>query len=263
VPAIWDDAECDWEQFDLVVLRSCWDYFHRIDEFRAWLHRMRTAAVPLLNHADTVEWNLDKRYLLDLERSGVAILETVVAQPGDTIEAIMRERGWSAAVLKPRVSADGHRTHRVDAADAASHQAELDALLAGPGALVQEYAPEIARSGELSFVFIGGEFSHCVRKSPAAGEFRVQATYGGRADPHEATPSDIGYATAVLRAVPYECAYARVDACTSNGALRLMELELIEPSLFLVASAAAPVRLAEALVRAASGAGARARSGTP
>lgn len=248
VPAVWSGA-VEWAEFDLIVLRSCWDYHRRSAEFRAWVQMLHDMSAPLVNPAPTVLWNLDKRYLLDLAGAGIAVIDTVLPAPGTNLIDLMEERGWVRAVLKPAVSADGDGTLLIEREEAARRQADLDALTDGAGALLQEFVPAIRESGELSFVFVAGELSHCVRKLPASGDFRVQARFGGSVEPWRPDDAVRAQAQAVLAATRCDWVYARVDGCLVDGRLRLMELELIEPSLFLSLDRTAPTRFAEVLAR--------------
>jgi glutathione synthase/RimK-type ligase-like ATP-grasp enzyme len=233
---IWDDESVDWTVYDAVVLRSPWDYYLKPDAFRNWINRLEQLDVPLWNPAPTLRWNLDKIYLRDLEQRGVAITPTAFPADGDRLEDIMKTRGWKDVVLKPRVSAAGHRTTRVRQREkdrVAVAQVELDMLNAEGGALVQLFLPVIQTIGEWSFIFLGGHFSHAVLKRPGAGEFRVQEQYGGTAAGGQAPAGLVDQARLVMAAVDLPWIYARVDGCDVDGRLLLMELELLEPSLFL------------------------------
>jgi glutathione synthase/RimK-type ligase-like ATP-grasp enzyme len=248
--AVWSDAAVDWARYDVVVIRSTWDYFERIGEFTAWLDRLERARVPLQNPARLVRWNLDKRYLAELETRGVRIVPTRFFDAGARVDlpALLRENGWSEAIIKPSVSGGAWRTHRVSSARASEAQVELDDILRGSGALVQPFLDEIAREGEWSFLFFGGRFSHAVIKRPAAGDFRVQAQYGGA---HEAIepppPALLDAAGAVLAALPTPTAYARIDGVARDGRFELMEVEVIEPYLFLPGSPGAVDRYVAAI----------------
>lgn len=246
---VWDDPAVDWQRFDALALRSTWDYHQRPDEFRAWLAAMDTLGVPLWNPAATVRWNMQKTYLRKLAAEGLAVVETewlLPGQPAD-LHAILARRGWAQAVVKPVVSASAHNTWRTTQERAAADRPRLEALLANGGALVQPFLEEIQTSGEWSLLFFGREYSHAVLKKPAAGDFRVQNEYGGGHEPASAPPELIRQAAAVLASVPGPLAYARVDGVVRGGAFVLMELELIEPYLFLNSSPGAADRFAAAL----------------
>lgn len=245
--AIWDDPSIDWTAYDAVVLRSCWDYYLKPHAFAAWIDDLDRRSVRLWNPAATLRWNLDKIYLAELAGRGVRITPTIFPDRGASLPEIIRSQGWRDAVIKPRVSAAGYRTIRTSPADATTHQADLDDLLAHGGALVQQFVPQIETGGEWSFIFLGGAFSHAVRKRPAPGEFRIQVQYGGSIEPEDPGASLIGQARQVMEQVDHPWMYARVDGCDVDGRLLLMELELLEPSLYLLQGDGAADRFADAI----------------
>lgn len=255
VPAVWDDERTPWADFDAVVVRSCWDYHRRAAEFRGWIARVEDAGVALWNPAPVLRWNLEKSYLRELAGRGVPIVPTRWVEPDDAVSlaAVLGEMGWRDAVVKPVVSASAHATWRVARADAAGgtpDEARFRDALAGGPLMVQPYLPQIAAEGEWSFVFLGGTFSHAVMKRPAAGDFRVQYEHGGTAEPVVPDTALLAQARAVAEAAPKPWLYLRVDGCVVDGELRLMELEMLEPSLFLDRDDAAPARFAAAIAAA-------------
>jgi hypothetical protein len=249
-PVVWDDPSVDWPGFDRVVLRSVWDYHLRPDEFAAWLAARGHDGGALRNPATLVRWNLHKSYLRTLAEAGVATVETEWLARGSSraLPELMDARGWEDVVVKPAVSASAHRTCRVARADARARQADVDAILAAGDALVQPFASEVTREGEWSLLFFGGAFSHAVRKRPAASDFRVQEEFGGRADTADPGAGLVAQAAAALSAAPGRAAYARVDGIVRDGVFVLMELELIEPVLYLARHEDAPARLAAAIL---------------
>lgn len=244
----WSYLDVDWSRYDAVILRSTWDYHLRLADFRAWLDELDSLGVPVLNPPGLVEWNSNKRYLLDLAQNGIPTIPTVVASGTvDDVARVARAEGWSRVVVKPAVSASGFETYAVDVPfDDAARASVASAMKAGP-VLVQPFAPEIARDGEYSFVFIDGEFSHAAIKRAARGEFRVQTEHGGSVAPIAVDESLVRQAAAVLAAAPEKSLYARVDGITRGGAFLLMELELIEPNLFLEFGKGATERFAAAI----------------
>lgn len=239
----WDDPEVRWDGFDAVVIRSAWNYHLAIDEFRSWLGRMAETGTTLINPVKMLLWNADKRYLLDLRDSGVAIPETVLANSGSAADLILEEKGWQAAVVKPAISASAYRTMLVSRGDKRTLQTDPSGLL------IQQFVPEIRDQGELSLMFFDGEFSHAVRKRPCAGEFRVQEEFGGTVAPERVDPEIVREAMRVLDKINERPVYARVDCVITHAGLRLMELELIEPFLYLAQGEGAPRRFAEAILR--------------
>ena len=229
----------------VICLRSTWDYHLRWHEFRQWV-RSFVKRGGLWNPAETVLWNADKVYLRDLAAAGVGLPRTRWFEPGERprIAALLDDWGAARAVLKPRVSATAFGTH-VASGDDSIGDGDW-AALERSGSLVQEFVPEIQSRGESSLVFLAGSYSHAVLKRPNAGDFRVQADFGGSLE--TTTPPDraIAFGHAVLAAADRPWLYARVDLVETDAGPVLMELELIEPDLFLPPAAA--TRLAEALV---------------
>jgi hypothetical protein len=258
VPAVWDDATVAWNNFDAVIIRSCWDYHLRIDQFFAWIDRVSALGVRVWNPPAMLRWNSRKTYLHDLTIGGVRTVPTLwLAGDGArrstlSLEKILQDTGWTNVVVKPVVSASAHETWRVSRDEArvnrAIHDARLATLVAGHGAMVQPFVPEIATDGEWSLLFFGGEFSHVVQKRAALGDFRVQREFGGTFETmSRPTPRVLDQAERALRSAPGEALYARVDGVILNGDLVVTELELLEPSLFLDAEAGAPARFAAAI----------------
>jgi hypothetical protein len=252
VAAAWDDPAVDWRTFDGVILRSTWNYHHRPAAFAAWLDRLTAANVPVWNAPALVRWNMDKRYLHDLARQGVPVVPTVFVDGGAAIDlpALLATNGWQEAVIKPRVSASAYRTQTVTPQTAANFQAELADIAAQHGALIQPFMPQI-RAGEWSLVYFGEHYSHAVIKTPAPDAIFVQEELGGTTRPATASADFIrqGWA-AIIAAMTITGQtdpplYTRVDAVVVAGQLTLMELELIEPALFLSDGAAA--RFADAI----------------
>jgi glutathione synthase/RimK-type ligase-like ATP-grasp enzyme len=252
VPAIWTDPSVDWASFDRVVLRSCWDYHQRIDEFRAWLSQAASLGVRLVNPEPTSRWNADKRYLFDLEAAGVRIVPSLFLRRGTKATTASLREGLSALgtapaaiVVKPTVSATAWLAWCVQASADVLPDGLAEAL-AARDFLAQPLLPEIV-NGEWSLVFFAGMFSHAVVKRPRDGEFRVQEEYGGRTEP--ATPGDglVALAAGILSRAPGPTAYARVDGVETPDGFVLLELELLEPTLYLASDPAAPARFADAL----------------
>jgi glutathione synthase/RimK-type ligase-like ATP-grasp enzyme len=250
----WSSIDVDWSDYDAVVLRSTWDYHLRLDGFRAWLDRLESLGVRVMNAPSLVRWNTDKRYLIDLARKGIATIPTMVVDTGlvDDVAQVATAEGWSRIVVKPVVSASGFETYAVDVPfDDAARVAVGRALAVGE-VLVQPFAPEVPRDGEYSFMFIDGEFSHAAIKRAGRGEFRVQTEHGGSVSPVSVDAALVRQAAHVLAAVTEKPLYARVDGISRGGAFLLMELELIEPNLFLDLDDGATANFAQAINQRAS-----------
>ncbi|MEP7087559.1 MAG: hypothetical protein ABI884_09505 [Gemmatimonadota bacterium] len=257
------DAKTDWSCFHRIILRSCWNFHHLPAEFRVWVDDVKARHDgSLLNGPALVQWSVDKRYLKDLEARGVAVVPTIWVSSADggeipELDSLIAEQGWvGGAVVKPAISATAHETWRVALNDGSAHHARFCTLVGSrpSGVMVQPYLPEI-EEGEWSLIFLGGEFSHAVRKVPAAGEFRVQHDFGGSIERCEPEARLIEDARTVLHAAAEatetgvaDILYARVDGVVRNGGLLLMELELIEPMLFFAQAPGAAARMADLIV---------------
>jgi len=245
VPTVWTEPLA--EDLDGLVLRSTWDYHLSLPGFLAWLDAVEARGIPLWNHASTVRWNVDKAYLLELEARGIPIVPTrhTVRGSGAVLSRLLREAGWNEAVVKPSVSGGAFETWR--AGVAAADDTRFACQLAAMDCLVQPFLPQLASEGEWSLLFFLGRYSHAVLKTPAAGDFRVQEEFGGVASPVEPPPWVAAAAQRALEAAGHETLYARVDGVVRTGRFELMELELVEPSLFLESAPGAADRFAAAI----------------
>ena len=234
-PVCWDDPAADWLAYGAVVLRSTWDYHHRVAEFHAWIDRLEAMGARLWNPPPILRWNTDKRYLARLSHPDLSPPPTVILDRGSAVDlrVLLESRGWDEAVLKPAVSADGYSTERTSLAEAAADQIVLDSMLARGDVVIQPLVPEIRSHGETSLMFFGGIFSHAVSKRPKAGEFRVQERLGGIIARTEPPQQLVAAARDLLTTHAPGCLYARVDVLVTAERFLLMELELLEPSLYL------------------------------
>ncbi|HEY8105260.1 MAG TPA: hypothetical protein VIE46_04085, partial [Gemmatimonadales bacterium] len=255
-PVIWDAATTEWAAFDAVVIRSCWDYHLKLAAFLEWLDRLGRLGVPVFNPPGLVRWNADKRYLLELADRGVTIVPTRLVRQGapDPRRALLEAlEGLAAdeAVVKPAVSASAHGTWRTSRARADADAPAFGALVSAGDVLVQPFVPTVAEVGEWSVVCFGGTPSHTVLKRPAPGDWRVQGELGGSAQRLPMPAAALRRAQHVLEAAGATGArYARVDGCVMDGRFVLMELELIEPQLYLALEPAAAARFARVIVEA-------------
>ena len=249
----WSDPAARWAAYDAVVVRSTWDYFLRADEFHAWLDRLERDGIRVFNDVPTLRWNADKTYLRDFAARGVPIVPTWWLPRGSTssLAELRRVTGWSELVVKPTVSGGAHRTWRATPDAQATDESRLGAMVEDGAAMVQPLLDDIEREGEWSLLFFAGCYSHAVLKRPRMGDFRVQREHGGTLAPAQPSHEVIAAAKRVLDAIPVvgePPLYARVDGCVVGGELLLMELEVLEPELFLRCAAESPNRLADALL---------------
>lgn len=249
VPLVWNEPSVDWGAFDLVVVRDTWDYPNKVAAFLEWIDRV-AVRTPLLNPPAMLRWNIDKRYLRELAAKAVPIVPTRWVERGEAVDlaGLLGTEGWGEAVLKPVVSAGARRTRMVTPASVPEGARFLAEQLTQRAMMIQPYLREVSSVGELSLLYFNDQFSHAVRKIPAAGDFRVQTEHGGRV--LAVTPSEAEAAAGrqVLEALGEEALYARVDLLQgADGVIRLLELEVIEPSMFLRWDAEAPGRFASAI----------------
>jgi glutathione synthase/RimK-type ligase-like ATP-grasp enzyme len=249
VPAVWS-RDIDWACFDALVMRSPWDYFERVAEFRGWLDARIASGVRMFNSPEILDWNFDKSYLQDLTRKGVDVVPTicVTRQERADIVALARAHGWDEIVVKPTIGGGGYRVHRFRLDEFPRHAVDIAQTLTDRGVLVQPFLPEIMIGGELSLLFFDGVYSHAVRKRPAGGDYRVQFQYGGTNENTDVSEALVGQARACIAHAPGLPVYARVDGVVKDGRFLLMELEIFEPLMFLSRHPEAPGRFARAIV---------------
>jgi glutathione synthase/RimK-type ligase-like ATP-grasp enzyme len=246
---IWDDPAVDWSQFDLLILKSPWDYFDKIVAFYAWLDKLEELEVRVLNPIKTVRWNADKRYLLDLQEQGVKVVPTIWLERGSAFDAaqVFEKLQSDKVIVKPAVSGGAKNTLALTLAQAEAETSHISKLLQQESFLAQPFVEEIKTKGEWSFLFFNGEYSHSVLKTAKPGDFRVQHFFGGTVQTPEPPAALLEAAHNIVDNHAQGCLYARVDGVEQNGELALMELELIEPFLFMPMSEGAFERYYEAL----------------
>jgi glutathione synthase/RimK-type ligase-like ATP-grasp enzyme len=255
--ASWDESQ-DWSQFDMLMLRSTWDYMSRLEEFLSWAERAAHAA-PLVNSLPMVRWNIDKHYIGALAQAGVPVVPTTFLEPGADVPAALEQflarADGREFVVKPAIgvgSRDAQR-HRRDARPrAVEHMSRL--LAAGRSALLQPYLARVDEEGEAALIFFGGEFSHSIRKGALLrpdGRSTAALFAPETISPRVAAADELALARQALAAMPFETPlYARVDLIRdAGGQPLLLELELIEPSLFFDHAPQAAERFAACIRR--------------
>jgi hypothetical protein len=250
--AAWDDPATAWSSAAAVVIRSTWDYHLRQAEFLDWVDRV-SASTALHNDARVVRWNSHKRYLDELAKREIRVIDTVFADAGSRLDVdlIARAHGWADVVVKPAVSASAHETRRFAGEERDEAQAHLERLLNSRDVMVQPYLTALAERGELSLLYARGRFSHAVRRRSALVDERSMPKSAATA----ASTGARRFAYRVLAAAsdaaglePNDLLYARVDlAETGADSYQLLELELVEPSLFLLHAPDAAEQFADAL----------------
>jgi glutathione synthase/RimK-type ligase-like ATP-grasp enzyme len=245
--APWDGPRAAFDGAAAVVIRSTWGYYRASDAFRDWTEAI-AAASRLFNPIGLVRWNLRKDYIGKLAAASVRVPQThFVACEVDAIDKVFGETGWSRAVVKPLTGASGYSVELVAREGIADAMSRL-AAWARAGVLVQEFLPEIA-DGELSLIYFDGLFSHAVRKRPPQGEFRVNSRFGATRSAEMPAREVTEQGAAALRTLPELPLYARVDGVVRDGQLIVIEVEVLEPGLFMEFDPSSAERFAEATLR--------------
>lgn len=240
----WRQTAIDWGKFDAVIIRTPWDYQKYPQEFIAALEDIESRTT-LHNPLKIVRWNLDKTYLRDLAGKGVRIVPTMWRQHYDdaSFTRWLDELSTDEVIIKPTVSATAAFTYRLREFDAS-----LASIFGEREFLVQPFVPSILDEGEYSLFYFNGEYSHAIVKRPKPEDFRVQEEHGGIITEIDAGTEMRAAAADVLEHFDEDLLYARVDLVRhDDGKFALMELELIEPSLYLRMNADAPARFAAAI----------------
>ena len=253
VPVVWRETSvAALSTFEAVLMRTPWDWYRHRAEFRALLKALTTLTCPVINDAALMERFADKTYFKHLSALGVPTVPTEFFAPGSGLErlpAVVTERGWRHLVLKPSFTANAYGALRFEAADAAKAVAHAHATPIDSEWMLQPFVEGVTAEGEWSLLFFGGVFSHAVCKRPKPGDFRVQHEHGGVAEAATPPAAMLSAATHIAqRAVP-EAVLARVDGVWFEGAFVVMEIEVVEPELFLRTHSPAASMLAEAIVR--------------
>ena len=258
VTAVWNDPAVDWSAFEFVLASGAWDNIHHVDEFLAWADGVAAAGVLVRNSPATLRWNIDKHYLRDLEQAGVPTVPTVWVEPeqqASDLSTLTIPEG--EVVVKPSVSGGGYRTARYGPDEHEAARAHVHELLAaGRTAMLQPYEPRVDAEGETGLVYVGGTFSHAVHKDPMIRRgvgpsdslIHNQVVTGAMATAAQLVVADQALAAAEGLLGP--TTYARVDMVeTLDAGPALLELELLDPVLFLTHHPEGAVTLARQLAR--------------
>ena len=244
----WDDPNFDWESTEYIFFRSTWDYFERYEEFAKWLDTVSTKT-KLINPKASIDWSLDKHYLLDLLSAGVRIPPTSFIEMGDqrSLESIISKLDWSEFILKPTISGCARHTYRFKKDELGVVAPILEELIQSESMMLQEFQTNILTKGEVAYMVFGGKFSHAVLKRAKAGDFRVQDDFGGTIHAYSPSEDEIAFVESAFAACKPIPVYARVDVLwDNNDALCIGEIELIEPELWFRMDPTAADKCAEA-----------------
>lgn len=230
----WRKQNVNWDAFDVVIIRSCWDYQDEPEQFLTVLESIGRSSARLENPLEVVRWNLKKHYLRDLQAKGIPIVPTIWQEGLEAaqIPALFSHWPTDEIILKPVVSATAFDTFRLTQESAAQQAALLANTFRQRECMAQPFIPAIITEGEYSLFYFGTEYSHTILKTPKPGDFRVQEEHGGLLRSVEPEPQLLELSRKALAAIPAPTLYARVDWVRTDEGFALMELELIEPSLY-------------------------------
>jgi glutathione synthase/RimK-type ligase-like ATP-grasp enzyme len=231
----WDEGTFNWADTRYAVFRTPWDYFSRYDEFLPWFEN--TAKMTrFINPPEIIKWNIDKHYLVELEKAGINIPPTIFIEPGDkgSLAEFCSKTHWKEFILKPAVSGGAWHTYQFNKDGIAEHEKIFGELIKARAMVLQQFQDNITSEGEISFLLFGGKYSHAVIKKATANDYRVQANLGGTVEDYYPSRDEIQFAENVIQLSPQNIVYARVDVMhDNNDELCLMELEIFEPELWM------------------------------
>lgn len=245
-PVVWDDPSIDWSQFRIAVIRSTWDYHHQRAAFLDWAERV-AGCCALWNPLELLRWNTHKFYLRDLEEHGIPVVPTIWLEQGThaDLSELMKQHAWQKVVIKPAVSASAYGTILITRENIEHGQAHLDRFLVDHDMLLQPFLSTVTTSHERSLIFIDGQPTHAIERMPALDLEPV-----GRDRLLTPPEEEWQFARQILHVLPVTPLYARVDLIHDEaGGLRLMELELVEPGLWLSLAPATVQAFADVIAR--------------
>jgi hypothetical protein len=246
----WRKNGVDWTQYEIVIIRSTWDYQNDAKAFLQRLNEIVAAGCRLENSLKLVRWNISKDYLKDMAEQGINIVPTMWFDSFDLAE--VQQGYWQfdsqQIVLKPLVSANADHTYRLTPAQLVADQSVLAEVFKQRPFMLQPFLPSIVEEGEYSLFYFAGHYSHCILKRPKLGDFRVQEEHGGQLRLVEPEDEILTCARHAMASLPDEALYARVDLVRHQDQFALMEIELIEPSLYFNMDTQSVQRFVDAFV---------------
>lgn len=243
----WKNKSANWNDYDIVLVRSTWDYQHDLQSFRAVLENIDSSSAKLINPIQMLLWNMEKIYLKELAAKGIPIIPTIWSKTfePENFQKIFTFFGCDEIVVKPMVSANATGTFRFKK-NGKNFIANNYKALNNKEIIIQPFIENVVMEGEYSLIFFNHQFSHGLLKTPKAGDFRTQEEHGGVLKViHKPEETMLKLAEQTLSMLSEPCLYARVDMVRCKDGFRLMELELIEPSLYFNLDPAAAYRFAD------------------
>jgi glutathione synthase/RimK-type ligase-like ATP-grasp enzyme len=248
---IWNDPSVTWHDYDALLFRSTWDYFLMDDLFTLWLDKMETLGIPTYNSVPVIKKNKHKFYLSEMAEAGIRIIPSVFIPKTPSLDlSQLLPASWHKAVIKPAVSAGSYLTKMFDMENVILISDEYRDIAAEKDLILQKFIPEIQTHGEISLIFFNKKFSHAVIKTPKEGDFRIQSQFGGIYSPYDPSTQTLNIAQNIVHHVGEKLLYARVDGILIDDEFHLMELELIEPDLYLDFAAEAQSKFVDEIIHA-------------
>jgi hypothetical protein len=243
----WRKKNVDWSHFDAVIIRSTWDYQEDAEAFMQVLKDIESKTI-LLNSLSIAQWNINKNYLREVEQKGAVIIPTIWLEAFDfeSVESYFTHFNTEQIIIKPTVSANSDNTFWLKKETFTNDKALLKESLKDRQLMVQPFVPAIIEEGEYSLFYFAGDYSHCILKTPKSGDFRVQEEHGGLLQSITPCKELLTAANKALQTIPEKVLYARIDLVQHQGSFQLMEIELIEPSLYFNLDDQAAPRFAKA-----------------
>ena len=230
----WNDSIFDWETTRSILFRSTWDYFDKFELFKKWFNKTKNKCL-MINSTETIEWNIDKHYLLDLQEHQIPIPNSEFIKRGSSIDLslLMQKKNWNEIVVKPTISGAAKNTYRLKEEEIIQFGPTWEKLIYKEDFIVQEFQNNVITEGEVAMIVIGGKFTHAVLKKAKEGDFRVQDDFGGSIAIYNPSEEMVKLAEKCIRILTPIPSYARVDIIWDNlRELAVSELELIEPELW-------------------------------
>lgn len=245
----WNDHHFEWNTTKLALFRTTWDYFDKYPIFEKWLDNIQNKCL-LLNTFDQIKWNLDKHYLLDLDKKGIPIPKSIFIPQNSEVflSKICQEQNWNEIVIKPTISGAARHTYRLKLNELEDFQLKWTSLIKNEDFIIQEFQKNVLTKGEVALMLFGGKFTHSIMKKAKKGDFRVQDDFGGSVEIYSPDNEMIELSEKVVQQLDPIPAYARVDVIWNNNSqIVVSELELIEPELWFRYNESAAKMLAKSV----------------
>lgn len=249
-PVIWNDGPLPPNEYDLLIIRSPWDYYLSTAEYIAWMNKAASAGYKILNKPEVIKKNIHKSYIKELQRRGVLTADTMFIPKKSTLrlEEVFERKRFRKVVIKPAISAGAYETHLVSREEAEIFNPVAARILEYADLMIQDYIEEVETEGEYSLIFFNGEYSHAVLKMAQRGEFRTQPEFGGSIQSVKPPADLIDIAYEINDSLGFDTLYSRVDGIMSNDEFKLIELEMFEPRLYFAQNEKSVKRFVEAVI---------------